>query len=175
MCCLMKWVVYSAQSWIPVLNEGSEACTPPSPPAGPRGGCSDLSLLWCDVWVVLWVSCMWHFPGRKLKAGAAIHSKGAQNGTTPARSFHLYTHTHTLCHRSVRAFQLFDLSNWLLTSPAFGYIIETAFPSNSDCWFRSGVPLGSGWMHIPPTQAKETDPRIPSRRNVHNLHPGCRK
>lgn len=29
MWCLMKSVVYSAQSWIPVLNEGTEACSPP--------------------------------------------------------------------------------------------------------------------------------------------------
>lgn len=27
MCYLMKSVVYSAQSWIPVLNDGAEACS----------------------------------------------------------------------------------------------------------------------------------------------------
>lgn len=53
--------------------------------------------------------------------------------------------------------RFFDLPNRLF---GFHYIDETASPSNYNCWFLSGVPLGSGWMHIPPFQAKEIDPQI---------------
>lgn len=102
-------------------------------------------------------------------------SGGAQQGCTTWQGTctELPPPPQTLDH--IQESGLFDCLIFPINSFGFDYIDETASPSNYNCWFLSGVLLGSGWMHIPPKQAKEIDPRLPNWKNVHYPDPDYRK